>query len=281
MYLKNKITKIETQKRTKDRVNIYINDKYRFSCSTELIFLHSLKKDMNVDIDYIEQIIEEENYIKCKNYALKVIERSYKTEREITEKLVQREYSEKHINRVIIFLKEYNFIDDYKYADLYVKEKIKNRGKKKIKYELLKKGIEENIIDDKLNNISYDYEVSVINSIAMKKYNILIKSESNSFKIYSKLFNYLCRLGYNSDMIKNILQKVVGEIKENTRINTKITDKENYEELHRIAEKKYNLVIKNESNNMKIYGKLWRFLISKGYSSEDIKQELKKLININ
>lgn len=32
---------------------------------------------------------------------------------------------------------------------------------------------------------------------------------------------------------------------------------------------------------MKIYGKLWRFLMTKGYSSDDVKQELKKLINVD
>ncbi|WP_418219440.1 recombination regulator RecX [Clostridium pasteurianum] len=279
IYL-NKITKIEVQKKRKDRVNIYVNNEYRFSCSSELVFLHSLKSGMSIDVDYIEKIVEEENYIKCKNDALKAIEKSYKTEREISVKLLQKDHSEKNINRAIKFLKQYNFIDDCKYADLYIKEKIKKQGKKKIKYELLKKGIEENIIDDKLNNVSYEYEVSIINELARKKYNIFMKSENNSFKIYSKLFNYLSRLGYSSNIIKDTLKKIIGDITEDNNFigNMKITHEKNYEELHRIAEKKYNLVIKNESNSMKVYAKLWRFLISKGYSSEDVKQELKNLM---
>ncbi|AGK97984.1 recombination regulator RecX [Clostridium pasteurianum] len=279
--MKDKITKIELQKKRKDRVNIYINNEYSLSCSAELVFLHSLKKDMDIDKDYLEKIIDEENYIKCKNDALKAIERSYKTEKEISTKLVQKEHSEKNINKAIEFLRQYKFVDDYRYVDLYLKEKMKKQGKKKIKYELLKKGIEENIINDKLGSISNESEVFNMDILARKKYSILIKSEDNSFKIYSKLFNYLSRLGYNNSMIKDVIKNIMDVIteKDNYRQSIKKTTEENYQELHSIAEKRYNIILKHESNSVKIYGKLWRFLTAKGYSSDDVKQELKKLIN--
>lgn len=281
IFLKDKITKIELQKKRKDRVNIYINNEYSLSCSAELVFLHSLKKDMDIDKDYLEKIIDEENYIKCKNDALKAIERSYKTEKEISTKLVQKEHSEKNINKAIEFLRQYKFVDDYRYVDLYLKEKMKKQGKKKIKYELLKKGIEENIINDKLGSISNESEVFNMDILARKKYSILIKSEDNSFKIYSKLFNYLSRLGYNNSMIKDVIKNIMDVIteKDNYRQSIKKTTEENYQELHSIAEKRYNIILKHESNSVKIYGKLWRFLTAKGYSSDDVKQELKKLIN--
>lgn len=283
IFLKDKITKIELQKKRKDRVNIFINNEYSFSCSAELVFSHSLKKDMDIDKDYLEKIIDEENYIKCKNDALKAIERSYKTEKEIIAKLVQKEHSEKNINRAIEFLRQYKFVDDYRYVDLYLKERMKKQGKKKIKYELLKKGIEENIINDKLDCISDECEIFNMDILARKKYSILIKSEDNSFKIYGKLFNYLSRLGYNNSMINDVIKNIMEDIieKDNYRQSIKKTAEGNYEELHNIAEKRYNIILKHESDSMKIYGKLWRFLMAKGYSSDDVKQELKKIINID
>lgn len=238
---------------------------------------------MDIDKDYLEKIIDEENYIKCKNDALKSIERSYKTEKEIITKLIQKEYSEKNINKAIEFLRQYKFVDDYRYVDLYLKERMKKQGKKKIKYELLKKGIEENIINDKLDSISGECEIFNMDILARKKYSILIKSEDNSFKIYGKLFNYLSRLGYNNSMINDVIKNIMEDIieKDNYRQSIKKTAEKNYEELHNIAEKRYNIILKHESDSMKIYGKLWRFLMTKGYSSDDVKQELKKLINVD
>lgn len=280
IHLENKITKIEFQQKRKDRVNVYINNEYGFSCSEELIFLHSLKKDMSIDIDNLSHIIDEEDYIKCKNDALRAVEKSYKTEKEIINKLIEKGYSDKNINRVIRFLKEYDFINDCKYVELYVDEKIKKRGRKRIKYELLKKGIEENIINDKLDNISYEYESSIIKVLAEKKYSILIDKENNSFKIYNKLFNYFSRLGYNSCMIKSILRNIIGDISlEDKDINhMAISTRRIKGSLHDIAEKKYNLLLKNEKNPTKIYPKLWRFLVAKGYDIDSVKEEIKALM---
>ena len=38
-----KITKIEIQKRNKERVNLFLDDEYAFSLSTELVYKEGLK----------------------------------------------------------------------------------------------------------------------------------------------------------------------------------------------------------------------------------------------
>ncbi|WP_373854706.1 recombination regulator RecX [Clostridium arbusti] len=281
--LKNKITKIEIQKKRKDRVNVYINNEYSFSCSAELVFSHSLKKDIEVDIEYLKKITDEENYMKCKNDGLRAIEKSYKTEKEIITKLIKKEHSEESIKRTIEFLKQYNFVDDYRYVDLFIKERIKKQGKKKIKYELLKKGIEENIINDKIDDINDEYEISIMDTLARKKYRILIKSEEDSFKIYNKMFNYLARLGYNNTVISKVVKNILGDMSEEhyNSENTIKKKKQSCEEIETLARKRYNIIIKHESDSMKVYSKLWRFLINRGYSNEDVKRELKKLRTID
>lgn len=72
----NTITKIEAQKKKKDRVNVYIDNEYSFSCNTELIYIHGLKKGKVVDLDYLQDIIEEDNYLYAKSRALSFIEKN-------------------------------------------------------------------------------------------------------------------------------------------------------------------------------------------------------------
>lgn len=47
--LKKIITKVEIQKRNKDRVNVYINHEFAFACSAELVYIHNIEKGKSVD----------------------------------------------------------------------------------------------------------------------------------------------------------------------------------------------------------------------------------------
>lgn len=77
------ITKIEIQKKNKERVNIYLDGEYAFSISAELIYKENIKVKDVVDVERLKSVADKESYIRCKNSALKTIERSYKTEKEV------------------------------------------------------------------------------------------------------------------------------------------------------------------------------------------------------
>ncbi len=206
----NIITKIEVQKRNKDRVNVYINEEFNFACSSELIYYHNLKKGKVIDENNLNDIIREDNYIKAKGYALKYIEKSLKTESQVKEKLYSKEYDKDTVDRVIKFLKDYDFIDDNKYCDMYIREKLNIYGRNKIKYALLNKRIKESIVIEKINNIDEEKEKKIAYKLAEEKiYNYDIK-EKDKFKIYKKYGIHYIR-GYNS----NIAEWIINEIKSN------------------------------------------------------------------
>ena len=85
----NIITKMEISKRNKERINIYIDEEYAFSISAELVYKENLKVKDKVDVQLLKKLSDEDNYIKCKNAAIKIIERSYKSEKEIKDKLLK------------------------------------------------------------------------------------------------------------------------------------------------------------------------------------------------
>ncbi|MFD3156081.1 recombination regulator RecX [Haloimpatiens sp. FM7330] len=290
------VTKIEVQKRNNERVNVYINDEFAFACSAELIYIHNLKKGKEVDLNYLKEIIEEDNYMKGKNYALRLVEKNYKTENEIKEKLLKKEYSEKNIFRILNFLKEYKFVDDNKYAEIYIKEKIRKYGKNKIKYKLLKKGVSEEVIITRLDNISKEVEYENALKLAEKKFEVLIKSENNVKKIYKKLGDYLVRNGYDFEVVNQVLCKVIDKDKifeennlqnkkglsiNNNSVNNKISKKKeikNHENIKEIAMKRYNIIIKSENDKMKIYRRLSNYLARRGYNWGDIRKTLDDIL---
>lgn len=274
--MNRKISKIEIQKKNKNRVNIYIDNEYEFSCSTQIVYSHSLKKGEFIDEAKKEKIIEEDSFINCKNYALNVIERNSKTEKEMEDKLKKKGYNDITINKVVEFLKEYKLVDDRNFAELFIRDKIKKNGKTKIKYDLSRKGISKEIIAEKLLNINLEEEETAAFVVAEKRYKLIIKTEQNYLKVYARLKNYMLRAGYSLDTIDVILNKLIKRSDfENEEYSEKIADKT---KLKTLAEKRYNVIARLESEERKIYKKLWEYLMRRGYKQEDIKAVLKEVL---
>ncbi len=208
--MENKITNIELQKNNKNRVNIYIDESYAFSCDAEIIYRYGLKIGSNIDIKELKKVTDEDNFIKAKNSALRTIEKTYKSEKQIKDKLIKQGYDETVVLKTIGFLKEYDFINDYRYVDMYIKEKSASYGIQKMKYSLLMKGIPEEIINEKLQNIDKDLEREAAKKIALKKYNVLIKRELDSKNLYRKLYQHLLSKGYSYECIKSVVSEVLG-----------------------------------------------------------------------
>ena len=140
------ITEISVQKKNKNRCNIYIDNIFAFGVSNELIYKENLKVGMIIDEEKLKKIAYEENLINCKETALKIIERSYKTKKEMEKRLLEKGYNLEEINETLKFLERYNFINDESYTKAFIKNKTKTQGKQKIKYALKNKGVSEEII---------------------------------------------------------------------------------------------------------------------------------------
>lgn len=203
------ITKIEAQKRNKDRVNIYIDEDYAFSLSAELVYKEELKIKMQVDNNRLGRIAREESFLKCKDSALRTIERSYKTEKEIRDKLLLKEFDIDSIERTLEFLKEYNLLNDENYVKMYVKDKIKVEGQNKIKYALIQKGIDEELIKYEISKFDNDSQKEVAYDLATKKYNLLSKREDDKYKISQKLYRFLTTKGYDYSIVSDVVKKVI------------------------------------------------------------------------
>ena len=206
------ITEISVQKKNKNRCNIYIDNIFAFGVSNELIYKENLKVGMIIDEEKLKKIAYEENLINCKETALKIIERSYKTKKEMTKRLLEKGYNLEEINETLKFLEEYNFINDESYAKAFIKDKTKTQGKQKIKYALKNKGVSEEIIEEELSNVDMEKEKENAKILALKKYNVLIKRENDKYKIKEKIIRFLISRGYNYEVAKDAVKEMLESI---------------------------------------------------------------------
>ena len=205
----NKITNIEAQKRNEKRVNVYVDEEFLFACDAEIVYRQGLKVGNIIDLISIKEIVNEDEFIKCKNAALRIVEKAYKTEKEIKDKLIEKGYPEPIIKRTFEFLKEYNLLDDKRYTDMYVKDKMKNQGRNKIKYSLIRKGVSEELIEEKISSIDVDDEKEIAFAMAKKKYDVLCKREQDKYKLSQKLFRFLIGKGYSFECSNAVVKKII------------------------------------------------------------------------
>ncbi len=180
----------------------------------ETIFLNNIRPGNELSLSDIENILKDDDYIRCKRYAFNLVSKFSKTKKEIQDKLASKGYDSFNIKKVIDLLIEYDLINDNKYAASYIKSKLLKESKNKISYELSLKGISKDIIESIFYDLQTEDETILEDSlmkIAEKKYKELLSKERDDFKIREKLYSFLLRKGFKWDEIKSCLDLLLKE----------------------------------------------------------------------
>lgn len=199
-----KITDIKQQIKNEKRYSIFLDEKFAFGVSDVDVLYYKLEVGKELSQKELDSIIEETQIAKGRDLAFKYISYRNRTERELKEKLKEKEYTDDVIENIVVTLKEYNYINDEQYAMDMQKELInfKMYGEFRIKQILMQKGISKNII----NSLFFDYEKMQENAIKLlkRKYGKITPDYKEKKKIYS----FLERKGYSYEIIKNSYDEV-------------------------------------------------------------------------
>ena len=206
-----KITKIEYQKKNKERFNIYIDDEYGFSVDISILIKYSLKKGMELDDALVDDILSSEEKISVYNYGISVLSRYAKSECELRLKMKNKGFEPQLIDNAISTLKERKYLDDERYCEMFINDKINisKHGVRKIKEALYYKGIDKEIIEEKIKNISAESEEERAFILGEKK--LLNIKENDNRKKMAKLSNYLIGKGFEYETVNKTLRKLLNK----------------------------------------------------------------------
>lgn len=203
-----KITRIESQKRNINRVNIYIDNKFAFGLTDEIRYKYDLHTNKEIDEEFVEDILKAEEQRKVINNALNLISYRQRSIKEIRQNLTMKGYEDIYIEKAIEYCKGQNYLNDEDFADSFIKDKqnLNKYGSKRIKYELINKGVSKNVIE-KVLQIDPEDEYCTALELAEKRMNSYNGQDRNS--IYRKLGGFLQRKGYPFDIVKKVLDEVL------------------------------------------------------------------------
>ena len=201
------ITRIESQ-RNIDRVNIYIDNKFAFGLTDEIRYKYDLHTNKEVDEGFVEDVLKAEEQRKVINKALNLISYRQRSIKEVRINLKMKGYEDIYIEKAIDYCKEQNYLNDEDFSNSFIKDKqnLNKYGSKRIKYELINKGVSKDILE-KVLQIDPEDEYSIALSLAEKKIKAYSGQDRNS--IYGKLGGFLQRKGYPYDIVKKVLNEVL------------------------------------------------------------------------
>jgi len=193
-------------------VIVYLDNQEKLYLSYEVFLQNRLRKDMEISEDGFSFLVRENQKYFIKRKAFDYLGRRLHSYNELRLKLLRKKYDKELISEVLDSLGEKKFIDDYEFGKQYAEEKIrlKSWGKNKIKSELFRKGIPAGIIDEIVNK---EDSSSSENAEALAKKKIKVLSGRNYEKrvLSSKLYSYLLSKGYEYDIIREVIKKLIDE----------------------------------------------------------------------
>lgn len=192
------ITKISAAVKTAGRYNIFVDDEYSFSLDELQLVELGLKSGQEISEEDLVEYRAESDFGKNYIRALDLLSRRMRSEKEIRDYAWRKKWTPENIERVIERLYENNYLDDAKFAQSFIASRAsRSISLKKLKVELMKKGIKQDIIEAAL-----DDDKSFDENEALKK--LIIKKHSH-YEDERKLIAYLMRQGFRYDDISQCL----------------------------------------------------------------------------
>jgi recX family len=139
----------------------------------------------------------------CYEYAMDVLSKYPKTEKELRIKMYQHGYDSQMVMKTLEKLKVENFLNDKMFAESYLNSEVMRKGKPLflVQQKLTMKGIDPKIIAELSNQFSEDIQEGIENRI-QKEINQYKKKGVDGFEIIQKLM----RKGYRLADIKKVVK---------------------------------------------------------------------------
>ena len=142
-------------------------------------------------------------------FAMKLISLRKRSVFEIKKRLRKKKFEGDIIEEVLQELKNYKYLNDEEFAEAYINDRINfnPRGRFLIKKELNERGIAENIIERKIEELlSKEKEIESAKKMAEKK-SRTINDRTDKIKVNQKIRSYLQSKGYSFDIINLVVKQ--------------------------------------------------------------------------
>ena len=188
------ITDILEQKRRKDRVSIFIDDRYALSMSRLSLISAGLGVGQAVSEKQLSELDAEDTLEEAMNTALRFLEHRPRSEREVRTRLLKRRLSDEVIDATVSRLLGRGLVHDGEFARFWVENRtaFRPRSRRMLEQELRQKGVDSEVSTELLEELDDGEEAY---RAGLKKSRSLVKSDQQAF--HKKMLTFLRGRGFS------------------------------------------------------------------------------------
>lgn len=191
-----------------ERYKVFLDNEFFGIYEAEILARHSLKTGESYDEDFFETLMFENGDYACFNRGLLSLEKSSKTKKMLIQYLKERGYPKVSVEKAVNKLVKYGYVNDESFCENYILSYKNVKSKKKLKFDLLTKGVSVEIIEQKLNELLDDEDERLKGLKYAEKF---MKNKDFDLKNKQKLFNHLVSKGFDYYLISNIWEELSNE----------------------------------------------------------------------
>ncbi len=198
------ITAIKVQKRNPQRVSIDLDGEYAFGLSR--LVAAWLNAGDRLSEEKIQALLEKDAFEVAYQRALDLLNHRPRSEKEIRQRLIEKDFSTEQIDRVVNKLKATGLIRDENFARMWIdsRKEFHPRSKNLMRFELRNKGIAEEHINAALEELPAEQELAM--RAASHYIRRLQGADWETFR--KRLSGYLSRRGFTYGTVAPLVKEL-------------------------------------------------------------------------
>ena len=191
---------------TKQKFQIEIDGQPAFVLYKGELFRYHLEQDREIEECIYTEIVDEILTKRAKLRAMHLLQKMDRTKWELERKLQESGYPQVVVKRALEYVESFHYIDDKRYAAMYIQSQKTKKGKARIKMELMRKGISAELIAEVFSETENEIDTrEAIRSLIEKKCSY---SEEMDEKEKRRLYGFLLRRGFASSDILSVFREI-------------------------------------------------------------------------
>lgn len=206
------LSKIE-RIRDKHLYNLYFDGQPLLRIHEEVLVKFGLRTGDSIGEETFDTLKSSEEFVLAKREALAILNRRARSEKELRDRLRNKEYHPRIISLVVTHLNEQGLLDDKQFARIFTRHILSRKpaGKALLQRELRLKGISQSLTKDILNETLQEQSEEELALAAVTKLlnrRPMTKQAHDGKGDKQRLISYLSRRGFSWQTIHSVMRKL-------------------------------------------------------------------------
>ena len=205
-----KITSLSFQKRTSDRVNVYLDGEFAFGLP--VLEATKLKVGQELGDADIADLLASDVAQRAYDRAVRFLSYRPRSVWEVIRNLIRAGVDESLIEAVIERLTHQGYLNDAEFARFWVgdRQRFRPKGARALRQELRQKGVSDAVIDETL--VDLDPMASALAAGRPRALRLASLAEADPFTFRRKLSGFLLRRGFDYGIVREVVTCLAEEM---------------------------------------------------------------------